>query len=134
MILKYLGNGLCPPDWLNILGKCYYFPTGPENYGDNSFANVFCQNHNGKLFEPKNNYINVQVAQVAKTVFKKANIMNDQNLSMKVRIGVNDQETEGEWKYNSDGSKVTWNFPEHIKFNSEQSKEQSLKSEKIVQF
>ena len=127
MKLKYLGNGLCPPDWLNILGKCYYFPTEPGNYGNNGFAKIFCQNRDGKLFEPKNNYINVEVAQVAKTVFKKANIMNDQNPQIRFRIGVNDQETEGELKYNSDGSKVTFNFPKHIWFNGEQSKEQCSK-------
>ena len=118
---------MCPPDWLNILGKCYYFPTEPGKLGNNDFANIFCQNRDGKLFEPKNNYINVQVAQVAKTVFKKANIMNDQNPQIRFRIGVNDQDTEGELKYNSDGSKVTFNFPKHIWFNGEQSKEQCSK-------
>ena len=111
---------MCPPDWLNILGKCYYFPTEPGKHGNNGFATNFCQIRDGKLFEPKNNYINVQVAQVAKTVFKNANIINNQNPFIRLRIGVNDIETEGEWKYNSDGSKVTLNFPKHTWFNGQQ--------------
>ena len=74
--------------------KYYYFNDGPANNDD---AIASCINKGGKLFEPKNEKVNIEVTNMAK----------DRGLDY-FWLGVNDKSQENNFVYASDGSPITY--------------------------
>ena len=74
--------------------KYYYFNDGPANNDD---AIASCINKGGKLFEPKNEKVNIEVTNLAK----------DRGLDS-FWLGINDKSQENSFVYASDGTYIIY--------------------------
>jgi len=79
-----------------ISESCYRISKTYKNFDD---ASETCSTLGGKLYEPKTEAINYEIATEANKV-----IFNGESHW----IGINDKETEGTWVYNSDGQTIEW--------------------------
>ena len=80
--------------WILLDDKYYYFNAGPANY-DNAVAS--CINKGGKLFEPKNEKVNIEVTKLAK----------DRGFDY-FWLGINDKSQENNFVYANDGSPIIY--------------------------
>ena len=81
-------------DWVKIGNKDYLFNTDKKSY---LAANNSCFDHGGILFEPRDESVNSEVAEVA--------------VAMGVTrfwFGVNDLDLENSFVYSSSGDQLTW--------------------------
>ena len=84
-------------------GTYYKFVQEKKIYSE---AKNYCNQQNGKLFEPKNE---AQNEAVRKSIEEKISSENTNDLSSaSIWLGINDHNIEGEFRYNSDKSKLIW--------------------------
>lgn len=83
--------------YVTVFKKCYYIEKKSMNYAD---ATVNCQNHFGKLFEPRDSSTNDQVIETAKITHSSSTWYSGE---LNFYIGINDLATEGTFQYATGG-------------------------------
>jgi len=84
-----------------VLGNCYYMEETANEYANASIncEDKFGAHGYGKLFEPKNKYMNDKVIQVAREIVTTSN---------RFWLGIVDVNSTNEWAFHSNGNLVSW--------------------------